>query len=144
MKVVIVGCGRIGSGLANVLVRDGHEVIVIDRDARSFQRRLGSDFAGTKVIGDGLDEDVLVRAGVEQSDMLITLTEGDNRNIMIAQVAHEKFRVPRVMARIVDPLRAEAYRELGIDTVDQTTIMTEHMKRAVLGEPECPTSDAGE
>ena len=98
-----------------------------------FQRRLDPDFPGTKLVGNGMDEDVLIRAGIHQTDMVITLTEGDNRNIMIAQIAKVKFHVPRVLARIVDPLRANAYRELGIDTFDQTTIMTDYMKHAVLG-----------
>lgn len=134
MKVVIVGCGRVGSGLAGVLGKEGHDVTVIDREARAFQRRLDPEFAGTKLLGNAMDEDILRRGGADAADVLVTLTDGDNRNIMIAQIAKEKFRVPKVLARVVDPLRAEAYRELGIDTIDQTTIMTGLMRRAVLGQ----------
>lgn len=144
MNVVIVGCGRVGSSLANNLSREGHRVTVIDREARAMQRRLDPDFAGTKIVGNAMDEDVLIRAGLREADVVITLTEGDNRNIMIAQIAREKFGVGKVLARIVDPLRALAYRELGIDSVDQTTIMSAYMRRAVLGEPACETAAAGE
>ncbi|MBI3945390.1 MAG: TrkA family potassium uptake protein [Armatimonadetes bacterium] len=133
MRVVIVGCGRVGSTVAMTLAREGHQVTIVDHEARSFQRRLDPEFPGTKILGNAMDEDVLIRAGVEQADVLVTLTNGDNRNIMIAQVAREKFRVPLVLARIVDSLRAAAFRELGIETVDQTSIMTNHMRRAILG-----------
>lgn len=144
MKVVIVGCGRVGSTLAASLARDGHEVIVVDHEARSFQRRLDPHFSGTKILGDAMDEDVLRRASVEQADLVITLTDGDNRNLMIAQIAREKFHVPRVLARVVDPLRASAFQELGVNTVDQTTIMTEYFRRAVLGEPTAAAQATGE
>lgn len=142
MKVIIVGSGRVGSSLANVLCREGHEVTVVDREARSMQRRLDPDFTGTKLVGNAMDEDVLIRAGIKQADVLVTVTEGDNRNIMIAQIAKVKFGVPRVLARIVDPLRARAYGELGIEPVDQTTIMSEYMKYTVLSD--APQEDAGE
>ena len=141
MKVIIVGSGRVGSGLANGLAREGHEITVIDRDARAMQRRLEPEFTGTKVVGNAMDEDVLIRGGIRDADVLVTATEGDNRNIMIAQIARVKFEVPRVLARIVDPLRARAYGELGIESVDQTTIMSEYMKYSVLSEPR---DDAGE
>lgn len=144
MKVVIVGCGRVGSSLAKVLASEEHDVTIIDREARSMQRRLDPDFSGTKIIGNAMDEDVLVRADIRHANLVITLTEGDNRNIMIAQVAKVKFGVPKVLARIVDPLRAAAYRELGIESIDQTTIMTDYMKRAVLGDESAGTPTAGE
>lgn len=134
MKAVIVGCGRLGSSLAMSLAQDGHQVTIIDREARSFQRRLDPEFPGTKILGDAMDEDVLIRAGVQQADLLVTLTNGDNRNIMIAQIAREKFHVPMILARIVDPLRAAAFRELGVATIDQTRIMTDYMRRAIFGE----------
>ena len=130
-----------GSSLANSLAREGHEVTVVDRDARAMQRRIDPDFVGAKVVGNAMDADVLTRAGIRDADVLVTATEGDNRNIMIAQIAKVKFDVPRVLARIVDPLRARAYGELGIEPVDQTTIMSEYMKYTVLSEPR---EDAGE
>jgi len=134
MKVIIVGIGRVGSSLANMLDREGHQVTVVDRDALALQRRLSPDFSGTKLVGNAMDQDVLERAGIRQADVLLTITEGDNRNIMIAQIAKVVFGVPKVMARIVDPLRAQAYRELGIESIDQTTLVSEHMRRVVLGE----------
>lgn len=142
MNVLIVGCGRIGSHLATALAREGHAVTIIDRDARAFQRRLDPEFPGERVVGNAMDTDVLERAGIKDAEVLVTLTDGDNRNIMIAQIAQVKFQVPRVLARIADPLRAEAYRDMGIGTVAQTNIMTEAMRRVVLNlgaaEPETP------
>ncbi|HHX40989.1 MAG TPA: TrkA family potassium uptake protein [Armatimonadetes bacterium] len=137
MKVIIVGVGRVGSCLANLLDREGHQVTVVDRDALALQRRLAPDFSGTKLVGNAMDQDVLERAEIRRADVLLTITEGDNRNIMIAQIAKVVFGVPKVMARIVDPLRAQAYRELGIDSIDQTTLVSEHMRRVVLGETAC-------
>lgn len=134
MRAIIVGCGRVGSNLAATLAREGHDVTIIDREARSLQRRLDPEFPGTKIVGNAMDEDILMRAGVQGADVVVTLTEGDNRNIMIAQVAKVKFSVPHVFARIVDPLRAAAYRKEGISTIDQTTLMTDHMRRSVLSE----------
>ncbi|NLC57101.1 MAG: TrkA family potassium uptake protein [Armatimonadetes bacterium] len=144
MNIVIIGCGRVGSSLANTLSQEGHHVTVVDREARAMQRRLDPDFAGTKVVGNAMDEDVLARAGLREADVVVTLTEGDNRNIMIAQIAREKYGVKKVLARIVDPLRALAYRELGIESVDQTTIMGAYMRRAVLGDRACETANTGE
>ncbi len=124
MKFVIVGCGRVGAGLAEAFDNAGHEVIVIDLTSRAFDR-LSDEFKGQALRGDGTDEDVLRRAGVEGADVFLALTEGDNRNVMAAQIAVEKLSIGKVMAKINDPVRAAAYAELGIATVCRTTMLTD-------------------
>ena len=124
MKTVIVGCGRVGSVLAESFDDAGHEVIVIDPSTRAFDR-LPSSFRGTAVRGDGTDEDILRRAGAENADVFIAMTEGDNRNVMAAQLAHEALGAKQVIAKINDPLRAEAYSELGIATLCRTNLMAD-------------------
>jgi trk system potassium uptake protein len=128
VKYVIVGCGRVGAALAEAFDNDGHEVLIIDTSTRAFDR-LSSEFKGQAIRGDGTDEDVLRKAGVERADVLLALTEGDNRNVMAAQVAVEKLSVDRAVAKINDPVRAAAYAELGIATVCRTTMLTD----AILG-----------
>ena len=124
MKLVIVGCGRVGAGLAEAFDNAGHEVVIVDLTTRAFDR-LSEEFKGQAVRGDGTDEDVLRRAGAEGADVLLALTEGDNRNVMAAQVAVEKLSVGKVVAKINDPVRAAAYAELGIATVCRTTMLTD-------------------
>jgi trk system potassium uptake protein len=119
MKLVIVGCGRVGAMAALALSEAGHQVTVIDNNRRAFDR-LGSDFTGEMVLGNGIDEDVLRQAGIESADGFASLTNGDNRNIMAAQIALEIFKVPRVITRIYDPMREDVYRELGLNTVSPT------------------------
>jgi trk system potassium uptake protein TrkA len=119
MKLVIVGCGRVGAMAAIALSKAGHQVTVIDSNRRAFDR-LGADFRGEMVLGNGIDEDVLRQAGIESADGFASLTNGDNRNIMAAQIAREIFKVPRVITRIYDPIREDVYRELGLNTVCPT------------------------
>ena len=119
MKLVIVGCGRVGAMAALALSEAGHQVTVIDNNRRAFDR-LGNDFTGEMVLGNGIDEDVLRQAGIESADGFASLTNGDNRNIMAAQIAREIFKVPRVITRIYDPIREDVYRELGLNTVSPT------------------------
>ena len=121
MHAVILGCGRVGATLALMLQADGHSVSVIDRDREAF-RRLGQHFKGKTILGIGIDEDVLKKAGIERARAFAATTSGDNSNIMSAQIAKVKYKVPRVIARIYDPLRAEAYKELGIDTISPTLL----------------------
>ena len=122
MRTVIVGCGRVGAMLAVLLDDGGHHVSVLDISTAAFDR-LPSTFKGTAVRGDGTDEDTLRRAGAEDADLFLAMTEGDNRNIMAAQLAAEEFRVGQVIAKINDPLRALAYAELGIATICRTDLM---------------------
>ena len=124
MKIVIVGCGRVGASAAENWDNAGHEVIVLDESTRAFER-LPSTFGGTAIRADGTDEDVLRRAGTEGADVFLALTEGDNRNVMAAQLALEAFDVPRVIAKINDPVRAAAYAELGIGTICRTGLMVD-------------------
>ena len=122
MKTVIVGCGRVGSVLADAFDRLGHEVIVVDLKTTAFDR-LPSSFGGAAVRGDGTDEDTLRRAGAEGADIFMAMTEGDNRNVMSAQLATEALEAKSVIAKINDPLRASAYAELGIATLCRTNLM---------------------
>ena len=119
MNIVIVGCGRVGAMAASALSKAGHHVTVIDINRRAFDR-LANDFAGDMVLGNGIDEDVLRKAGIEKADGFACLTNGDNRNIMAAQIAREIFKVPRVITRIYDPMREDVFRELGLKTVSPT------------------------
>ena len=122
MKIVIVGCGRVGASMAHAYDLAGHEVVILDIATGSFDR-LPSTFGGQATRGDGTDEDVLRRAGTATADVFIALTEGDNRNIMAAQLAAEALGVPKVIAKINDPVRATAYAELGIATLCRTGLM---------------------
>ena len=127
MKIVIVGCGRVGAVLAETLDHDGHEVIILDLVTRAFDR-LPDDFKGAAVRGDGTDEGALRRAGASGADVLLALTEGDNRNVMAAQVATENLGIGRAMAKVNDPVRAAAYAELGIATICRTTLMVDALQ----------------
>ena len=122
MNVVIVGCGRVGASLAEAFDRAGHQVVVLDVSTRAFDR-LPSTFGGQAIRGDGTDEDTLRRASAEDADLFLALTEGDNRNIMAAQLAAEALSAQRVIAKINDPLRAKAYSQLGIATICRTGLM---------------------
>ncbi len=133
MKTVIVGCGRVGARLAEIFDQAGYEVIVLDTSTMAFER-LPSSFGGSAVRGDGTDEDTLRKAGAEDADVFLTLTEGDNRNVMAAQVAVEALAARRVVAKINDPVRAAAYSELGIATLCRTTLMADAVS-AWLGLP---------
>jgi trk system potassium uptake protein TrkA len=121
VKVIIVGCGRVGAHLALQLDREGNDVTVVDQHVAAFGR-LAADFGGQMVVGNGIDEAVLRRAGIEHADCFCSVTSGDNRNIMSAQIAKVIFNVPRVITRIYDPNRELAYREMGLETLCSTTI----------------------
>jgi len=119
MRVIIMGCGRVGSELSNELVDDGHEVTVIDKNPEAFFRYPPGDGA-TTVVGLGFDRDVLAEAGIEDADAFVAVSSGDNSNIVSARVALENFHVPKVVARIYDPRRADIYERLNIPTVATT------------------------
>ena len=131
MKIVILGCGRVGAVLAGMLDQHGDTVSIIDQSGDAFQR-LSADFNGNLIIGNGVDEDVLVRSGIKEADVFIALTNGDNRNIMASQIARDIFKVPKVMCRIYDPIREETYRALGLETVCPTKIGAQMFFEAAL------------
>ena len=133
MNVIILGCGRVGSTLARQLAQGSHQVTIIDLTSDAF-RRLGPRFTGKKIIGTGMDQDVLRRAGIERADAFISVTQGDNTNIMAAQIARHVFNVPHVMTRLYDPIRAEAYREMGISTLCTTTLAAGLFHAALTGD----------
>jgi trk system potassium uptake protein len=135
MRTVIVGCGRVGAMLAVMLDDGGHQVSILDISTAAFDRLPGS-FKGNALRGDGTDEDTLRRAGAEDADLFLAMTEGDNRNIMASQLAAEAFRVDQVIAKINDPLRALAYAELGIATICRTDLMA----NAILSYLKLPVS----
>ena len=126
MKILIVGCGRVGSRLAQELDRDGHEVTIVDNNPGAFSRFASrgvfeDSFSGNFMVGDGTEADLLRRAGVEDADCFVAVTQGDNRNIMAAQIAQNVFHVDRVVCRIYDPIRTEVYRKLGLHVFCPTT-----------------------
>ena len=127
MKVVIMGCGRVGARLAGLLDADGHSVTILDTDTYSF-RRLSPKFGGTALIGNGINEEVLKKAGIEKAGAFVAVTQGDNRNVMAAQIAKHIFNVPKTICRIYDPLRQELYSTLGLETICPTTIFTQILK----------------
>ena len=131
MNVVIMGCGRVGAQLASLLDADGHKVTVLDVDAHSF-RRLPPSFGGTALVGNGTDEEMLRKAGIGETDAFVAVTQGDNRNIMAAQIARNIFNVPRVMCRVYDPLRKDIYEALGIDAVSPTTVFAQLLRDKLL------------
>jgi trk system potassium uptake protein TrkA len=133
VHVVIMGCGRVGASLARALERLDHQVAVIDKDSQSF-RRLGSDFHGQQVIGNGFDRNVLIEAGVERAGAFAAVSSGDNSNIISARVARETFGVEHVVARIYDHKRAAVYERLGIPTVATVPWSTDRFLRMLLPE----------
>ena len=127
MKVVIMGCGRVGAQLATSLDKEGHQVTTLDTNSYSF-RRLPAGFGGKALLGNGLDEEALKKAGIEEADAFVAVTQGDNRNIMAAQIAKHIFNVPKVVCRIYDPLRRDLYSLLGLEAISPTTIFAQILK----------------
>ncbi len=127
MKVLIMGCGRVAARLAGLLDADGHQVTILDINPDSF-RGLPPDFHGIALVGNGIGEEALKRAGIETADAFVAVTRGDNRNVMAAQIARYIFKVPRVICRIYDPLRQELYQKLGLETISPSTIFAEMLK----------------
>lgn len=130
MNVVIMGCGRVGSTLATRLDREGHRVAILDTDPYAF-RRLPSDFKGEKFAGSGTEDQVLVQAGIREADSFLALTQGDNRNLLAAQIAKHIFSVPVVVARVYDPFRGEIFGHLGLRTFSPTNIGAEMAYQAL-------------
>jgi trk system potassium uptake protein len=135
VHVVVVGCGRVGSELAESLEKSGHTVAIIDKNPNAF-RRLSPTFAGQKVVGFGFDRDHLLGAGIERAGAAAAVTSGDNSNILSARIARENFGIERVVARIYDPRRALIYQRLGIPTVATVTWTTDQVLRRLLPDDE--------
>jgi trk system potassium uptake protein TrkA len=133
MKIIIMGCGRVGAQLASLLDADGHQITVVDIDAHSF-RRLPPSFGGTALVGDGTDEEMLKKAGIAEADAFVAVTQGDNRNVMAAQIAKNIFNVHRVICRIYDPLRKDVYEALGLEAVSPTTVFAQLLRDKLLTE----------
>jgi trk system potassium uptake protein len=138
VKILIVGCGRVGSRLAQELDRDGHDVTIVDNNPGAFSRFASrgvftESFRGSFVVGDGTEADLLRRAGIEESDCFVAVTQGDNHNIMAAQIAQNVFHVPRVVCRIYDPIRDEVYRKLGLSVFCPTTEGAAAVRRMIDG-----------
>lgn len=121
-----------GARLASLLDAEGHEVTIMDIDTYSF-RRLPPSFGGTALFGNGIDQEALKKAGVEEMDIFIALTQGDNRNVMSSQIAKHVFNVPRVLCRIYDPLREEMYTALGLETISPTKLFAQVLKEKIEG-----------
>jgi len=127
MKILIMGCGRVGALLATMLDLEKHVVTVLDINGHSF-RRLASTFGGTALLGDGTDSEALKQAGIESVDAFVAVTQGDNRNLMAAQIAKYIFNVPKVICRIYDPLRKEVYEAVGLEAISPTTVFANLLK----------------
>jgi trk system potassium uptake protein TrkA len=119
MKVIIMGCGRVGEQVARLMAGEGHAVAVIDYNPAALAR-LGPDFKGEAIRGIGFDREVLLRAGIEEADAFAATSSSDNANMVAARIAHNVFHVPKVVARLYDPRRAEIYRRLGLVTISST------------------------
>src|ERR1044071_7851878 len=130
MNIIIMGCGRVGSQVSQLLVQHGHAVTVIDHDANALAR-LGTDFKGKVVRGLGFDRNALIEAGVETAEGFIAASSSDNANIVAARIARTMFRVPRVVARLYDPVRAEVYQRLGLTTISSTSWGAERIVEVV-------------
>jgi trk system potassium uptake protein TrkA len=130
--VIIMGCGRVGARVANLMEADGHEVVVLDTNPGAFAR-LGPDFRGTTMVGNGIDSDALRRAGIERADAFAACTQGDNRNIMASQIAKEIFGVTKVVTRIYDPIRKDTYATLGLEAISPTVIGAAHFYQHLTG-----------
>jgi len=129
--VIIVGCGRVGSELAKLLSNEGHNVVVIDKSRASFDR-LGGTFNGLTMVGNGFDLALLKQAGIEKADAFCAVTNGDNTNLVSAQVAKTIFKVPKVLARVYDPQRAHIYTALGLDIISGTILFAAMLRDKII------------
>lgn len=131
MNVMIVGCGRVGSQLALLLSQEGHNVTIIDKSPESF-KRFGGTFNGVAAVGTGFDEKLLKDLKIERQDAFVSVTSGDNTNLMASQIAKKIFKVPRVIARVYDPRRADIYRKLGLDIMSGTMLVAAMIRDKII------------
>ena len=127
-----MGCSRVGAQLAGMLDAEGHQVTVMDVEPYSF-RKLPQTFNGVALVGNGLEDETLKKAGIEEADVFVSTTQGDNRNVMACQIAKHIYHVPKVVSRIYDPIREEMYRNLGLDTVSPTRVVADLLKDRIEG-----------
>ena len=128
---MIIGCGRVGSQLALLLSQEGHNVTIIDKDQESF-KKLGGTFNGVAAAGNGFDEKLLKELKIEKQDAFVSVTSGDNTNLMASQIAKKIFKVPRVIARVYDPKRADIYRKLGLDIISGTVLVASMIRDKII------------
>jgi Trk K+ transport system NAD-binding subunit len=131
MYIIIAGCGRVGSQLAQFMSYEGHDVVVIDKDPKSFQR-LGGTFNGITLAGIAFDEELLREAGIEKADAFVAVTNFDNTNMMAAEIASKIYRVSIVIARLYNPDKEPTYRRMGIDYICGTSLLAERIKEKLL------------
>lgn len=131
MYIIIAGCRKVGSGLALELSQENHDVVIIDSDPKNFEA-LGPGFNGLMITGMPIDEDVLRSAGIEQADALAAVTNDDNMNIMISQIAKDIFKVPNVITRVYDPRREEVFNKMGINIICPTSLAVEEIKELIV------------
>lgn len=127
-----MGCSRVGAQLAGMLDAEGHNVTIMDVEPYSF-RKLPQTFNGVALVGNGLEDESLKKAGIEEADVFVSTTQGDNRNVMACQIAKHIYHVPKVVSRIYDPIREEMYRNLGLDTVSPTRVVADLLKDRIEG-----------
>jgi trk system potassium uptake protein len=138
--VLICGCGRVGSTVARAMLNEGHQVSVLDEDAEALamlernQEETWEDIGGQFTVGTALEIDALLEAGIEQADAFVAATDGDNTNLVIAQIAKRRFNVPTVVVRVLDPARAQWYAEQGLSTVCPTAVAIDMLQEAVRAE----------
>jgi trk system potassium uptake protein TrkA len=132
MYIIIAGCGKVGSGLAEKLSWEGHDVVVVESD-ESALARLGADFNGLKIVGVPIDQDVLKRAGIDKADAIAAVTQEDNMNIMVSQIAKTLYNVPRVIARIYNPARESIFHQFGLETICPTNLSVDIMASIITG-----------
>jgi trk system potassium uptake protein len=128
MRIIVMGCGRVGEQVSRLMADEGHDVVVIDKNPQAL-KRLGPDFKGRQILGIGFDRDILISAGIEQADAFTATSASDNANVLAARIARNIFRVPRVVARLYDPLRAEIYQRLGLLTISSTSLGAERIRQ---------------
>lgn len=140
MYAIVIGCGRAGAEIASRMSDQGHSVVVIDRDRAAFHR-LSDGFTGTTLVGQAIDEDLLVAAGIERADAVIATTYGDNSNLIAVQLARKRFKVKRAIARVKDAVRASAFERLGFETIPSTTIVSDAFEQALGWQSHQPNGD---
>ena len=131
MNIMIVGCGRVGSQLAVLLSREGHNVTIIDKNVDSF-KRLGGTFNGVTAVGNAFDEKLLRELKVDKQDAFVSVTSGDNTNLMASQIARKMFKVPRVIARVYDPERADIYKKFDLDIISGTVLVAAMIRDKII------------